>query len=587
MTGLPRLVAYCRTSTIDQQSPEDSKSWQLARIRDVTAGRAEVIRVVHDTDTTRAIPWERREQAARLLRELAGAERDWDGIVVGETARAFGNAMQAQLVLLQLEHFGAQLWAPEVGGPVDADSEAHDILLNLFGGLSKAERQRLKIRVRTAMRQMATTGRWLGGRPPYGYRLVPTGLAHPNPELARYGVELHRLEPDPATAAVVVWIFEMRAEGHGWRSIATHLDLDAIPCPSAVDRARNPHRLGRAWSIGAVRAIVINPRYKGTATFGRYHKVEKLYDPTDPAAGHVTRMSPADPDSWVVAEGAVPAIVTPGLWAAAQPTPTRQAKTGPRPDRPGPNRYALRGMLCCGLCNRTMQGNVVTRAKGAASVHYRCVYRTHYPADDGHPRSLAVAEHRVLAALDGWLGAIFDPDHLDSTVEAILAADHRTTAEAEPLAVTQARSAARDAEERIQRHLAALDAGLDPALVVERTKEAQADLVRARAVLAEHEATATRPALTADAVRAVIERYQGLAGLLDAAATPEERWTLYSGLGLGLGLNLTYHRRPDAPTPRRRVRHRGAGAWSIAACRRGDPYSTPTLVLRTELALAG
>jgi hypothetical protein len=39
-------------------------------------------------------------------------------------------------------------------------------------------------------------------------------------------------------------------------------------------------------------------------------------------------------------------------------------------------------------------------------------------------------------------------------------------------------------------------------------------------------------------VRAVIERYQGLAGLLDAAATPEERWALYSGLGL----NLTYHR---------------------------------------------
>lgn len=203
MIGLSRLVAYCRTSTVDQQSPEDSKAWQLARIRDVIAGRAEILRVVHDTDTTRAIPWERREQAGRLLRELTQPERGWDGVVVGETARAFGNAMQAQLVLLRLEHFGAQLWAPEVGGPVDADSEAHDILLNLFGGLSKAERQRLKIRVRSAMRQMASTGRWLGGRPPYGYRLVSTGLTHPNPELARYGVELHRLEPDPGTAPVV------------------------------------------------------------------------------------------------------------------------------------------------------------------------------------------------------------------------------------------------------------------------------------------------------------------------------------------------------------------------------------------------
>ena len=48
-----------------------------------------------------------------------------------------------------------QLWVPEVGGPVDPDSEAHDLLVSMFGGLSRAERNRLRVRVRTAMMAMA------------------------------------------------------------------------------------------------------------------------------------------------------------------------------------------------------------------------------------------------------------------------------------------------------------------------------------------------------------------------------------------------------------------------------------------------
>lgn len=46
-------------------------------------------------------------------------------------------------------------------------------------------------------------GRYLGGRPPYGYRLADAG-PHPNPGKAAGGRRLHRLEPDPATAPVVV-----------------------------------------------------------------------------------------------------------------------------------------------------------------------------------------------------------------------------------------------------------------------------------------------------------------------------------------------------------------------------------------------
>lgn len=44
------------------------------------------------------------------------------------------------------------------------------MVMMLFGGMSKAERTRVQLRVQVAMADMAErTDRFLGGRPPYGY----------------------------------------------------------------------------------------------------------------------------------------------------------------------------------------------------------------------------------------------------------------------------------------------------------------------------------------------------------------------------------------------------------------------------------
>ncbi len=76
-------------------------------------------------------------------------------------------------------------------------------------------------------------------------------------------MRLHVLEPDPVTAPVVVQIFAMFLDGCGYLAIAERLTAQHLPPPSGHDRARNPHRLGVAWSKSAVRAILSNPRYTG------------------------------------------------------------------------------------------------------------------------------------------------------------------------------------------------------------------------------------------------------------------------------------------------------------------------------------
>jgi site-specific DNA recombinase len=531
--ALVRLTAYARTSTDDQQNPGESLRWQLSRASALIVGRAEIVSVAHDTDVSRSVPWSRRPQAARLIAQLPDANRGWTGIVVGEPQRAFGSAGQVQNILPQLAHWGVQLWVPEVGGPVDPDSEAHDLLMSMFGGLSRAERNRLRVRVRTAMKAMAPEGRYLGGRPPYGYRLERTGSPHPNPEKARQGVQLTNLSVDPETSKVVEQIFAWRVEGIGFRTIAIRLTEQGLPCPSAADPERNPHRHGRAWSVGAVRTIVMNPKYKGQGSYGRYRKVERLYDVNDPAAGNVTRMSPAPASEVIETDGIVPSIVTEAVWRQAQ-TDRAPAISGPRPDRSQPSPYALRGLIVCGRCGKRMQGHTVRRKSGARRVGYQCVYRTEYPGDDAHPRSLFLAEDRVLPAVDAWLADLTSADRLENTVRAILAADSHESAD--PPELRRARLQASDARKKLGQYLDALEAGMDAALIAERSQVTQRELASATAVMDAFRSSDSGD-LSGPLVCELLESVGGLTALL-ASSDTAERQRVYRAAGV----HLRYHR---------------------------------------------
>src|SRR6185437_12359491 len=215
-----------------------------------------------DIGLSRSLPWKRRPQANELLATLANADRGFKAVVIGEPQRAFyGN--QYGLTMPVFTHYEVGLWVPEVGGAIAPDSEAHDLIMSVFGGMSKGERNRVKIRVRSAMAAQAKIeGRYLGGRPPYGYTLGDAG-PHPNPAKAADGKRLHRLEPDPIAAPVVRRIYREYIAGHGLHAISEGLTRDGIPCPSAHDPARNTHRQGVGWPKSAIIVILTNPRYTG------------------------------------------------------------------------------------------------------------------------------------------------------------------------------------------------------------------------------------------------------------------------------------------------------------------------------------
>ena len=370
-----RFAFYGRTSTADYQDPVSSRAWQVEIAKSVIVGRGDVVVEFFDLGWSREVAWERRPRAAALLSAARDPRRSFDAVVVGEFERAF-SARQFFLVAETLARHGIEVWLPEVDGPVDPADPVHRALVALLGAKAKEEVVRARHRTLAAMRaQTVVQGRFLGGRPPYGYRLADAG-PHPNRAEAAWGKRLHRLDLDPVTATYVRWMFARRLEGRSLAGIARELNDRGVLCPSREDSRRNGNRAGGMWSVTTVKTILSNPRYTGREVWNRRQ-----------AVGGTRRATVAGP-AVVSAAVAHPALVSEEHFLAAQ-----QVRAERAPGDGGKRRYLLPGLLRCGHCGRRMDAHWVHQRAG-----YRCRhgYRSTTSRPSDAPESLYLREDDIL-----------------------------------------------------------------------------------------------------------------------------------------------------------------------------------------------
>jgi len=387
-----RFVFCGRVSTEDYQDPVTSRARQRDQAGALVAGHGRIVAHFFDVGQSRVLPWARRPQAAALVAAMADPDRAFDAIVVGEYERAFYGSQYALMAPL-FEHYGVQLWMPEAGGAVDFQAEGHEAMMTGLGIQPKREitRTRTRIRVRTAMAaQTREQGRYLGGRPPYGYRLADAG-PHPNRVHAAWGRRGRRLDTDPDTAPAVRWIFAQRLAGHSLARITRALNDTGIPCPSAADPGRNTHRPGLAWSLTTVRAILANPRYTGRQVRNRQATAMDLIDPANTGLGHRQVQRWALPEGWVIsARPSHPALVTEEDFIAVQGI--RAARENTDTGR----RYRLAGLLRCGICGRRLES---CWANSRAAYRCRHGYSSTSTPDPARPKNLYIREDHILPHL--------------------------------------------------------------------------------------------------------------------------------------------------------------------------------------------
>jgi len=373
-----RFAFYGRTSTAEFQDPVTSRAWQREMAETVISDHGRVVAEFFDVGCSRRVSWEQGGEAAVLLEQARSADRRFDAVVVGEYERAF-TGRQFEHVARVLRRSGIGVWLPEAGGPVHPDDPEHRALLSVLAAQSQREVVRARHRTLAAMAaQTVEQGRFLGGRPPYGYRLVDAG-PHPNRAHAQWGRRVHRLDPDPMAASHVRWMFAQRLAGRSVAGIARELNERDVPCPSAADPRRNRHRSGASWNLRSVAVILANPRYTGRQVWSRQR--------SQPGGGRSTVAA-----EWAVSDAVShPALVSEADFVAVQGLRVkRECKAG------ATRTYMLAGLVQCRLCARRMDSHWVNDRAG-----YRCRhgYNSSRTRPPDAPRNLYVREDLLLSRL--------------------------------------------------------------------------------------------------------------------------------------------------------------------------------------------
>jgi hypothetical protein len=173
------------------------------------------------------------------------------------------------------------------------------------------------------------------------------------------------------------------------------LNEAGVPCPSAADPARNPHRNAAGWTLGTVTTILQNPRYTGRQVWNRQRTDAELADPGNVTLGHKSAQRWNLPDGWVISNRpAHPPLVSEADFVAAQDV---NAARGPAAQAsPVLRQYLLAGLLACGVCGRRME-SAWSNSKPA----YRCRHgRTSAMAPDpARPKNSYVREGKLLLYL--------------------------------------------------------------------------------------------------------------------------------------------------------------------------------------------
>ncbi|MEV0074395.1 MULTISPECIES: hypothetical protein [unclassified Amycolatopsis] len=116
-----------------------------------------------------------------------------------------------------------------------------------------------------------------------------------------------------------------------------------------------------------------------------------------------------------------------------------------------------------------MQGAAIRKG-----VYYRCIARTLAPGSAAladHPKTVNLREDVVTPPINDWLCQVFDPANRDETVAALVGAQGGQPGRGRDAVEKRLK----DAEARLRRHQAAIEAGVDPAALVDAMNIAQAE----------------------------------------------------------------------------------------------------------------
>ena len=281
---------------------------------------------------------ENRKVLQEILKDARNGEFD---VLLAYMSDRIGRQEEYSFYVAELNRLGIEVWTIKDGR---LKTEEHmDKLLNYIRfWQNEGESKKTGMRVHDTMVELVKDGRFVGGKAPYGYKLVLSG------EISNHGRALHKLVIVPEQAEIVRQIYSYAVnQGMGFQKIANTLNKNGVLAP-----------ILEKWKSGTVRSILTNPIYMGYVSYNRRQK----------GHGNSVRL---DRREWTYAREQNPeiTIVTQEIWERAQEIREARKKrileSRQRTNELYMKQYhvpfstrgklALTGMVFCGYCGKGLK----------------------------------------------------------------------------------------------------------------------------------------------------------------------------------------------------------------------------------------
>ena len=274
-----------------------------------------------------------------LQEALRDAESGQYDILVAYKDDRIGRRMwEIGSYVMALKGYGVDIYTAVDGGisPESDDIMGQMMLALRYGNAQKSSSDTGK-RVKDTAQKLVQSGKFMGGKAPYGYILEISG------EISKHGRVLHHLVIVEEEAEIVRYIYELAANKEfGSQKIAQILNADI--------KYQNKMK-GEKWKTGTITSILTNPVYAGYTAYKRREKLNGRYRRLDRA-------------EWILAEkpNQEIIIVDQELWTRVQEQrekrrvkyqkceENKDAKVITRND----GMLALIDVLYCGYCGEKM-----------------------------------------------------------------------------------------------------------------------------------------------------------------------------------------------------------------------------------------
>lgn len=274
-----------------------------------------------------------------LQEALEDAKRcEYDILAVYKDDRIGRRMWEIGAYVMTLKSYGVDIYTVRDGciSPESDDIIGQMMLALRYGNAQKSSAD-TGMRVKDNAQKLVEKGKFMGGSPPYGYRLVFSG------EISKHGRALHKLEIVPQEAAAVQYIYHLSLHKElGSMKIAKSLNED----PYYKTLAPNGE-----WKSATITGILTNPVYTGRVAYKRRERKNGHYHRTDKSCWAYAQEEDMDIR-----------IIDKETWARTQDKRERRAKQYQKgtahQEIPAISRndgtFLLTDVLYCGVCGRKM-----------------------------------------------------------------------------------------------------------------------------------------------------------------------------------------------------------------------------------------